>query len=351
LENHSYPGLKRILISRTDSIGDVVLSLPMTGVLKETFPDCQVIFLGRSYTRPVIESRRFVDQFVDLDEISGTRAIVPGEKKDKAFDVSWGERQEILASNLAGLKADAIIHVFPVKDICKAAREAKIPLRIATSHRVFTWLTCNRLLHYSRKNSPMHEAQLNLKLLQPLGITREYSLEEIPKYYGLKAGEPEAQKDEKFRLILHPKSKGSAREWGLENFGRLVDLLPAGRFEIMVTGTRDEGEMMKDFLRKYHSRITDLTGQLTLSQLVDLIAHSDGLVAASTGPLHLAAALGKRAIGLYAPMRPIFPQRWAPLGNNASYLVLEKNCNDCRRSGDCHCIRSIKPEMVVEKLG
>jgi ADP-heptose:LPS heptosyltransferase len=325
--------LKRIIISRTDSIGDVVLTLPVTGFLKETFPDCEIIFLGRAYTRPVIEACRFVDRFIDLAEISGSGP------------------QEILAQNLAGLNADVIIHVFPVKEICKASKKAGIPIRIATSHRLFTWFSCNRLIHYSRKNSPLHEAQLNLKLLEPLGIKRQFSLEEIPRYYGLQGVEQAKQTDRKFRLILHPKSKGSAREWGLENFGRLIDLLPASRFHIMITGTKEEGELMKDFLKRYRGRVTDLTGKMTLPQLFDLIAQSDALVAASTGPLHIAAALGKRATGLYAPMRPIFPQRWAPLGQNATYLVLEKNCDDCRHTGDCLCIRSITPEMVVEKLG
>jgi ADP-heptose:LPS heptosyltransferase len=66
--------------------------------------------------------------------------------------------------------------------------------------------------------------------------------------------------------------------------------------------------------------------------------------------LHIAAALGKKVIGIYAPMRPIFPARWAPLGTNATYLVLDKNCNDCRRSEDCTCIRAITPEQVADKI-
>jgi ADP-heptose:LPS heptosyltransferase len=328
----SYTEIMRIILSRTDSIGDVVLTLPMTGVLKEAFPACTIIFLGRSYTRPVIKACRFVDQFVDLDEISK-----PG----------------MLVRALAELKADVIIHVFPVKEICKAARAALIPQRIATSHKLFTWFTCNRLLHFSRKNSNLHEVQLNLKLLGLLRITRDFDLAQIPQYYGLKGQFPmvqEADSKHKFRLILHPKSKGSAREWGLENFGKLIDILPPEKFSITITGTREEGELMHDFLLSYKGRINDMTGRLSLSELLELIASSDGLVAASTGPLHLAAAFGIAAVGLYAPMRPIFPQRWAPLGEKACFLVLDTNCSDCRHSGDCHCIRSITPEMVLEKL-
>ena len=130
----------------------------------------------------------------------------------------------------------------------------------------------------------------------------------------------------------------------------MIGLLPEEKFRIFITGTREEGLLMEDFLFQHKNRVTDLTGKLTLSELIGLINHCDGIVAASTGPLHIAAAMGKHAIGLYAPMKPIYPKRWAPFGVNADYLVLDKECNDCRHSMDCQCIRSIKPEDVASKL-
>ena len=329
----------RIILSRTDSIGDVVLTLPMAGVLKKTFPDCTLIFIGRDYTRPVIELSKHIDLFVNWDEISGI-----GEPASRV-------------RSFTKLRADAIVHIFPVKDICRLAKQAEIPLRIATARRTFTWGTCNRLLHIPRRNSNLHEAQLNLKMLRAFGIDPEFPLSEIPEYYGIRKPASDTQDPvsgilhpERFNLILHPKSKGSAREWGLENFSSLIDLLPEEKFNIMVTGTAAEGALMTGFLKKYSARITDLTGKLDLSGLISLIGSSDALVAASTGPLHIAAALGTHAIGLYAPMRPIFPRRWAPLGKKADFLVLDKKCTDCRKTMNCRCIRSITPESVVEKL-
>jgi heptosyltransferase III len=367
----------RIILSRTDSIGDVVLTLPMAGVLKQSFPGCTVIFLGRNYTRPVIEACEYVDQFCSWDDISG----IPDEESRVRF--------------LSELQADIIIHVFPVKAICRLAKQAGIPTRVATWRRSFTWFTCNRLLHIPRKNSNLHEAQLNLKMLAGVGIERVFTLEEIGGMYGLTSGRAdrrtggqadmggdqlkiknyelqemsdvtrhvspvthyespvtrhESRVTDKFTLLLHPKSKGSAREWGLENYSKLIDLLPADQFNIIVTGTKDEGALMHDFLEGHRDRISDMTGKLTLDELMKLIRSCDGMVAASTGPLHLAAAFGIRAVGLYAPMRPIFPQRWAPLGKNATFLVLEKTCSDCRKTMDCACIRSITPESVIEKL-
>jgi heptosyltransferase III len=355
--------VKRIIISRTDNLGDVILTLPMAGILKQYFPDSTIIFLGKKYTKPLIDACEFVDEFADWDEIK------------LMLDAGcWMLDNE-------KFQADVILHVFPVKDIQKLAKAAKIPLRIGTSHRWYSWLYCNKLVHYSRKRSNLHEAQLNLKLLEPLGITKEFSLSEIPSFYGLtkltsfpvdeltssRAHEltsPPAhqlisssthqllhsENAGVFNLILHPKSKGSAREWGLDNFSKLITLLPEDKFKISVTGTKEEGALMKDFLYQHRNRVTDMTGKLSLVELLSFINSCDGLVAASTGPLHIAAALGKRAIGIYAPMRPIFPQRWAPLGKNATYLVLDKKCNACRRSGDCECIRAITPEQVVGKL-
>jgi heptosyltransferase III len=327
--------LKRIILSRTDSIGDVILTLPMAGVLKKYIPGCHIIFLGRSYTKPIIECSEHVDQFIDRDEI---------QMPDTRY-------------RMEDLHADIIVHVFPDRTICKLAKKAGIPLRIATSHRWFTALYCNELLHFSRMNSNLHEAQLNLKMLEPLGITEDFPLMEIPNYYGLttirsdRASSIEHRASASFNLILHPKSKGSAREWGLENFSRLIELLPKEKFSICITGTKEDRHLMKDFLEKNKDKVTDLTGKLTLSELITFINSCDGLVAASTGPLHIAAALGKHALGLYAPMKPIYPKRWAPLGKNADFLVFEKEgCTDCKRSADCTCIRSIKPEEVLEKL-
>ena len=54
----------RILISRTDSIGDVILTLPVCKILKNYFPQVKIGFLGKSYTRPVIQACSYVDVFI-----------------------------------------------------------------------------------------------------------------------------------------------------------------------------------------------------------------------------------------------------------------------------------------------
>ncbi len=329
--------IKRIIISRTDSIGDVVLTLPLCGILKNNFPNAEIYFLGKNYVKDIVESSVFINRFISYDQL-----------------LNSSQQEQIKTFNK--LNADVIIHVFPNKKIAKIAKIAKIPLRIGTSRRLFHLFTCNRKVRFSRRKSDLHEAQLNTKLLYPLNINKEYSLNELSKFYGLKNIKPVKKElsalidEEKFNLILHPKSKGSAREWGLENFERLINLLPQKNFKIFITGTEQEGNLMSGFLEKNKDKITDLTGKMSLSDLISFINSIDALVAASTGPLHIAAALGKHALGIYAPMKPIHPGRWKPVGTNASVFVVDKECNKCKKGGICECIKDISPLQIAQKL-
>ena len=58
-----------IIISRTDSIGDVVLTLPMAGIIKQFIPQSKIVFFGRNYTKDVINLSEHVDEFVSYDDV------------------------------------------------------------------------------------------------------------------------------------------------------------------------------------------------------------------------------------------------------------------------------------------
>jgi len=325
-----------ILLSRTDSIGDVVLTLPLAGLIKEKYPDCRITFLGRTYTKDIIELSKFIDAFENWD------------------DYRIAETEQVLKLRNTG--ASHIIHVFPDKRIAKIAKKAGIKIRVGTSHRIFHWLTCNRLISFSRRKSDLHEAQLNCKLLTILKIDVPEK-QSLMNYYGLQkplAGLEKVQTltagDPLRKVVLHPKSKGSAREWGLENFDKLVSLLPKDQFRIYISGTAEEGMLMEAFLKKNKDRVVDITGKLLLSEFITFLSGANAIVAASTGPLHIAAALGTLAIGIYPPIRPMHPGRWSPIGKNTKVFVTDEECRQCRKTKDCKCIRSIKPEDIATYL-
>jgi ADP-heptose:LPS heptosyltransferase len=328
---------QKILISRTDKIGDVVLTLPLAGFLKRALPGAKIAFLGQKYTRPVVESCTFVDEFHDWGEI---------------HELAEPERLEY--ARVRGF--DAVLHVFPNREVARWARRAGIALRVGTTHRLFHLWTCNRWLNLSRRHSPLHEAQLNIALARPLVAETRVTLEDISPLYGLqpKASLPSEIETllvpDRFNLVLHPKSKGSAREWPLESFAALAKVLPRDRFQILVTGGPDEKPLLAACFPEHGTDAVNLAGRLSLAQLLTLISRADGLVAASTGPLHLAAATGRYALGIYPPIEPMHPARWGPLGPRATAICVSRRCDDCRHGGECACMRAISVAQVQEHV-
>ena len=323
---------KRIIISKTNQIGDVTFSLPMASALKKLEPSCQVIFLAREYTRALIEKYSDVDEFADYESLvkGGMDSLVKGFKE---------------------LRADIFIHVIHEPTISKAAKMAEIPIRIGTCRRLINWFTCNRFVNIYRRYSRLHETQLDMHFLRPLGGKSLYSLKEIVELQHYK---PLQQKGSistllntnKFNLILHPKTRGEHIEWPPEHFARLIQLLPPETFQIFVTGNAKEGDQVRASMLTPFPHVVDLCGKLSFNELLHFIAGADGMICASTGPVHLAANFGINTLGLYAPIRPLDAGRWGPVGPKAEVLALKKNCSACRKVKKCHCIAEITVDQV-----
>ena len=242
--------------------------------------------------------------------------------------------------------------MLPRKEISRWAKRQGIATRIGTSHRPYHWTTCNRLVNLGRKKSDLHEAQLNLQLLRPL-IKRPFvALADLPEYYGWRTSTEHQAKfapylsDQHFNLIIHPKSQGSAVEWPLYHYLQLVRLLPTDQFRILVTGTAAEGKVIEqecsELLRLKH--VTNAIGAFSLPEFIDFIGQADGLLACSTGPLHLAAASGIRTLGLYSTHRPIHAGRWGPVGNLATYVEAPDGSMPSAN------LAGITPEQIHQKL-
>lgn len=330
--------MKRIIISRTDSIGDVMLTLPMCVWLKKKIENVELVYLGRGYTQPVVDCFSVIDEFVDWNVVEK----LPTSQRTEA---------------LKELNADAIIHVFPNKDIAALAKKARIPMRIGTSHRSFHLLTCSHRLNFSRKNSNLHESQLNFELLKPFGLTEIPSLEavigmtrefKVPECKLPAEIQSELDKNQK-TVILHPKSQGSAMEWPMKCYLSLADQLVEKGYTVFFTGTEKEGTQFRSRLPE-NERIVDVTGKLTLTELICFISQVKNLVACSTGPLHIAGFTGIRTIGLFSPRKPIHPGRWQALGPKVSIVLNDPDCPVCKKKKPCQCILEIPVEKVLAEI-
>ncbi|WGL61205.1 glycosyltransferase family 9 protein [Pigmentibacter sp. JX0631] len=331
--------IRNVVISRTDNIGDVVLTLPLAGILKEYIPEVKIFFLGKKYTEPIISASKHIDHFLNWDLLKDSKN---------------------LASEFNKNKIDTIFHVFPNREIAKAAFTAKVKNRIGTNRRIFHWLYCNKKVNLTRKNSQLHESQLNTILLSPINITKAFSLSDLSSYYGLSKFKSLNRNfinlidSSKFNLILHPKSKGSAREWSKKNFIDLANSLSGKEYQIFFSGSKEEQPFIENEIIPYCNSSKSIAGIFDLPEFISFINLCDGLIANSTGPLHIASALGKKTIGLYPPIKSMTPQRWAPVGFNANFIVGKssienQNCqNPCLVTQNCVCMNSILPKNVID---
>jgi len=303
-----------IAISRTDSIGDVIVTLPLCGFIKKHSPNTCIVFIGRSYTQAIVEACPYVDEFLNFDKHAESN-----------------------------LKVDACVFAFPDPEVMQWVKAQGVKKRIATGSRIASWKYANDRVFFSRKNSDLHESQLNFYLLRPFGVNAIPSLEEIRTWHILKPQleSPIQLEPNKRSVVFHMLSKGSALNWSLQQYQELAALLPAADFNIYITGTEEEGVRIRQGFQ-FDEHIIDVSGKLSLPQLIAFISSCDTLVAASTGPLHIASAVGIRAIGLYPSKRPMHPGRWMPLGAKATYL--EDGNSEQKESLE------ITPEAVLKRI-
>lgn len=312
----------------------------MAYAIKAFEPQARVVFIGRAYSRSLIEASTLVDQFLDAADVVA--------------------RPEILAE--CGIRI--FLNPYLPFALGLAARRAKISLRIGNLRRPKSLLWANRFIVQSSLKVQRHRALLNLAYLRPLGLRGDYSIDDLGGMLGLERNFPITEDlrglldPRRFNLVLHPKSNGNAREWPSFYFDRLVDLLPPGRVKIFITGLSHERDQLQAEQTLLGRRdVVDLTGRLDLKQLIVFLKAADGFVGSSTGPLHIAAGLGIHALGLFPGRDRSSAARWRPLGKRAEALSFRNTCapglGRCPKvynGGSCSCMNGISPESVAERV-
>jgi heptosyltransferase III len=329
----------KVLIIKKNQIGDMVLSLPMASIIKRHHPEWKVFFLGQQFNLPVVSAYRDADGFVDLSAL-----------------LKRSPEQQI--AQLKAYQFDVVIHVTTDKDMAQLMKQAGIPIRIGTRNRWYHWVYCNRRPAVSRKKSLLNEAQLDCLLLEGLGISAHYSRQELARMYAYDPVEltPNARAlldDGKFNLLIHPLTRGRHIEWPMKHYVDLIKRLPAEKFNVITTEHINDLELVSRELTQHVRRLSYVNpcdGSLSLTDLISLIHHADGMIASSTGPIHLAASAGKFVLGLYAPIKPFDGARWGPIGVRAQFLSLTQSCSDCRDLSPCRCVSEIKVHRVYKEV-
>lgn len=331
------PPLRKLLIVRTDRIGDVVLSLPMIGVVRSCFPSASISFLLRSYTKDLASGQPGLDDILLYDSEHGRKSFwtMLGEIRQRRFD--------------------AVVVTYPTFRLAFLMFLSRIPLRVGTGYRWYSLLFTRRVFEH-RKTAEKHEAEYNMSLLRSLGCA--VPSDTPTPLLQIRTSDHEAADAalEKIGLegaarfcILHPGSGGSARDWKPGRFGELAKRLSSRGVNVLVTGGPGEERLVELVIVGSGGNARRLPGPLPLMALASLIRKADVFVSNSTGPLHIAAAVGTPVVAFFPPILQCSSARWGPLTDRK--VLFEPQAVDCPRcrGGACQaddCMDLIKVEDV-----
>ncbi len=329
----------RILVVRPDHIGDVVLSLPVLDALRHRWPEAYLAMLARPYTRDVLERNPCLD------------AIFEDDPEDRHRGLAGFYRQIRL---LRTHRFDMALVLMPTMRHVWMIFLAGIPRRISVGRKVYHALTRTRSLSRHRYIPLRHESDFCLDLARAVDAREQGGrpLIEVGEEEKLKARSVLNRAEGIPVIGIHPGNGRNAPNWTAERYGALARILQDRHgAKIVVTGSDEEAHLAEAIVSRLDGPALSLTGKLSLGELIAVIGELDLLVSSSTGPMHLAGALGVSTVSVFCPLPARSPQRWRPLGGrDLNLLPPDGQCPTCDRGPFCD-LSGITVDMVGEAVG
>jgi len=308
-----FSGKKKLLVSRTDKLGDVILTLPLISEVRRIFPESEITFLTKKYVHNLINSYFAFDKLIGLENSGGFFSFLKFLRNEKY---------------------DIVINVYPRFKLALLFFLAGIKIRIGTGYRWYSFLYNKKLCEH-RKDAVKHESEYNIDLLKTITDRARYNNNFVFTYTDEEKLNLESKLN-KFSfslsgkyIVVHPGSKGSAKDWPVENFKLYINKFfeEFKNIKVVLTGIQEETEILTDICNsvpeKYKNFIVNLCDKLNLKELMILTDNSKLFISNSTGPIHIAGALNKNIIGFYPNQKPMNETRWRPLNDNAVVLKPE----------------------------
>jgi heptosyltransferase-1 len=330
----------KILILKPSSLGDVVQALPVLRLLKRHLPASEIFWWIDSALAPLLEG--------DPD-LTG---IVRFERKRWAAPRHWPE----MFRSLRWMRAQNFDWVIDLQCLARSG--------------MFAWLANGKFLigldevregargfydvAIRRASFHTHAADWYLAVLPRLGVPVHNHFIWLPERPAIAAAvKSKWQTDGARWIAIQPGARWENKRWPVEFFAELVRLLakkfPEARFAILgAAEAKPLGEMI---LRAEPQRSLNLCGETSLPEMIEWLRLCQLMVTNDTGPMHVAAALGKPLVAIFGPTEP---RRTGPYGHLESVLRIDLPCSPCLKSHCTYekpeeCLKAISPEMVFER--
>lgn len=319
----------RVLIVKPSSLGDVVHALPVLRLLRSHQPTASVDWWLSPGLFPLLERDPDIDRLIPFHK----RALRPGfaalrqvraRRYDLIIDLQGLARSGVMTWLAGGARS---IGLDLGREGARAFYDEAIP----------------------RPASDAHAVDWYLEVARRLGIDTRRSFDWLPR----PEGELPAREHEE-HIALIPGARWLNKRWPAEHFRQLVKSLLATQPELRFAVYGDAGDrpLAREITAARPDRVADRTGATSLPELMDRLRSARVVVTNDTGPMHIAAALGRPVIGLFGPTDA---RLTGPYGSTASILSVDLPCTPCLKS-TCRwavprqCLVDLHPEAVAEAV-
>jgi len=331
-----------VLIVKLSSLGDVVHALPVAATLRARLPGARITWAVERREAVVLDGHPAVERVLVVDTrgwraagglrshaaagagIAAALRRVRGGRFDVALDL-----QGLLKSGMLAGLSRAPLRIGFARGLCREPVSA-----VFTNRRV------------TPPPGARHIVDQCLALLAPLGIAEPVREFRLPADAGAEAAVDEAfaaagLKPHDRLVVLNPGAGRADKRWPVERFRSLAARLAteAGAHVLVVWGPGEESAA-RAIAGPAGGRVV-LAPPTDVHRLIAVLRRASVVVAADTGPLHLAAALGTPCVGLYGPTRA---ERNGPYG--AGHRALEGRDGQVGAIGVEDALRA-----VAESLG
>lgn len=308
------------MITRTDRIGDLILSTPVFEALRLKFSKAHLACLTFLENRQIVEGNPFLSEVILYDK--------QGSEKGWLGNLRFARR-------LAEKRFDTVVHLHPTNRMHWVSWLAGIPVRIGYRKKNAWALT--HTIEDRKGEGLKHESEYNFDLLQFLGVPSDgkfkthfplkekdrRSLDFYLKNIGLNLGAP--------YVVLNPSASCPSKVWPAERFAQLADRLQEKfGLPILLIGSRQD-RLHASKVKRFVSRpVMDLSGKISIGLLGWLLQGARLLISNDSGPVHLARAVGTPVISIFGRnLAGLSPKRWGPLGDGGRVIHKEVACPVC----------------------
>lgn len=340
--------MKRVLIIKMSSMGDVIHTLPALTDVQKHFPEIQFDWVVEPGFAEIPTWHHAVREVIKCPLRQWRKAPLESYKKGEwhAFIRRLRYTQYDAIIDAQGLIKSALIAQF--------ARGHRYGLNRKSAREPLASLFYNSSYGVEKNKHAVERTR------QLFASVFHYSTSNLPPNYGIDKSRliPMNYGDNTI-LFLHG-TTWPTKHWPQSFWQRLSYIVSRAGFEVLLPWgneiERERAQSIRDYNEQKGLALPIVLPKLNLSEITTLIARAKGIVAVDTGLGHIAAAMGTPTISLYGPTNPNLTGAY---GDNQHHLKGELSCSPCLarlcKKGPNNpvqppCFEALSPERVWQSL-